>query len=136
MEGLSAQISDWEAEEAIRSIRAGDNIEAVAPRYGLSTKTMTRIIKRAERREKEARMADNTNALGQTNDALLEELRRLQGIELDNPDALRLEISRAKAIEGIAKATIENANTVMSVARMQAERVGASHVSVPKMLAN
>ena len=80
-------------------------------------------------------MAEGGSALRQVNDALLAELERLQGIDLSSPDELRLEISRAKAVEGIAKATTENANTVLTIARMQAERAGAAHVPIPKMLA-
>ena len=74
------------------------------------------------------------NALRKVNDALLAELDRLESINLSSPDELRLEISRAKAVEGIAKATTENANTILTIARMQAERAGATSVPVPRML--
>lgn len=135
MEHLSADLSDWEVDEALRDLRAGATTEAVAARYGISTKTLARITRRAEAREKEEKMAEGGSALRQVNDALLAELERLQGIDLSSPDELRLEISRAKAVEGIAKATTENANTVLTIARMQAERAGATHVPIPKMLA-
>ena len=134
MEHLSADLSDWEVDEALRDLRAGATTEAVAARYGISTKTLARITRRAEAREKEEKMAEGGSALRQVNDALLAELERLQGIDLSSPE-LRLEISRAKAVEGIAKATTENANTVLTIARMQAERAGATHVPIPKMLA-
>lgn len=112
----------------------------MAARYGISTKTLERIIKRAGRREKEeegmteARNQGN-NTLGRVNDYLFAELERLDALTtMDDPDALRLEISRSKAVEGIAKAAIDNANTILDVARLKAEYSGA-RVSVPKMLA-
>lgn len=139
MRGLSSQLSDWKVEEALASVRAGDTIEAVATRYGISTKTLQRIIDRAGAREREEKgMAEargqGDNALGRVNDYLFAELERLDTLDASDPDALRLEISRAKAVEGIAKATIDNANTILDVARLKAEYSGA-RVSVPKMLA-
>lgn len=133
---LSADLSDWEVEEALAELRAGATAEAVAWRHGISTRTLSRIIRRAELREKEEEMADGRdNALRRVNDALLAELERLEAMDIGSPDELRLEISRAKAVEGIAKATTENANTILTIARMQAERAGATSVPIPKMLA-
>lgn len=134
MKHLSADLSDWEVGEALYDLKTGATVDAVAARYGISTKTLTRIVKRAERREKEEKMAENGSALRQVNDALLQELERLQSIDLSSPDELKLEISRAKAVEGIAKATTENANTVLAIAKIQAERAGATSVPIPKML--
>lgn len=139
MRGLSSQLSDWEVEEALASVRAGDAIEAVAARYNISAKTLERIIDRAGRREKEEKgMAEarnqGDNALGRVNDYLFAELERLDTMDASDPDALRLEISRAKAVEGMAKAAIDNANTILDVARLKAEYSGA-RVTVPKMLA-
>lgn len=80
-------------------------------------------------------MAERGNALRRVNDALLAELDRLEGIELASPDELRLEVSRARAVERICKAATENANTVLAIARIQAEQAGAARVPIPKMLA-
>ena len=55
-------------------------------------------------------------------------------LDASDPDALRLEIQRARAVEGMAKAAIDNANTILDVARLKAEYSGA-RVSVPKALA-
>ena len=139
MRGLSSQLSDWEVEEALASVRAGDTIEAAAARYNISAKTLERIIKRAEMRGKEdEKVAEarkqGDSALGRVNDYLFAELERLDTLDASDPDALRLEISRARAVEGMAKAAIDNANTILDVARLKAEYSGA-RVSVPKMLA-
>ena len=139
MRGLSNSLSDWEVEEALASVEAGDAMEAVAARYGISTKTLERIIKRAEMRGKEGEKVaearkQGDSALGRVNDYLFAELERLDTLDASDPDALRLEISRARAGEGMAKAAIDNANTILDVARLKAEYSGA-RVSVPKMLA-
>lgn len=139
MRGLSGSLSDWEAEEALASVEAGDAVETVAARYGISTKTLERIIRRAEERGKEdGKVADarrqGDNALGRVNDYLFAELERLNTLDASDPDALRLEIQRARAVEGITKAAIDNANTILDVARLKAEYSGA-RVTVPKSLA-
>lgn len=139
MRGLSRSLSDWEVEEAIASVEAGDSVDAVAARYGISAKTLGRIIKRAKEREEEGEKVaearkQGDNALGRVNDYLFAEMERLDTLDASDPDALRLEIQRARAVEGMAKAAIDNANTILDVARLKAEYSGA-RVSVPKALA-
>lgn len=51
-------------------------------------------------------MPDKQNDLKKLNDVLFAELERLGNVDLGNEDAVRLEISRSKAIEGIAE-TVE-----------------------------
>ena len=120
-------------------MEAGDSVDAVAARYGISAKTLGRIIKRAKEREEEGEKVaearkQGDNALGRVNDYLFAEMERLDTLDASDPDALRLEIQRARAVEGMAKAAIDNANTILDVARLKAEYSGA-RVSVPKALA-
>lgn len=61
------------------------------------------------------------NALGRLNDALFAELDRLSTIDIKDEDAVKLEISRSKAIEGIAKTTVDNAKTILDATRLRAE---------------
>lgn len=67
-------------------------------------------------------MADqSSNALGKLNDALFAELDRLSSVDIKDEDAVKLEISRSKAIEGIAKTTVDNAKTILEATRLRAE---------------
>lgn len=72
------------------------------------------------------------NALGRLNDALFAELDRLSTIDIKDEDAVKLEISRSKAIEGIAKTTVDNAKTILDATRLKAEY--GRTTPMPKML--
>ena len=61
------------------------------------------------------------NDLGRLNEVLFAELERLGSVDIENEDAVRLEISRSKAIEGIAKTTVDNAKTILEATRLRAE---------------
>ena len=78
--------------------------------------------------------ARRANDLGRLNDALFAELDNLRAVDVTNADAIAAEVSRAKAVEGIAKTVIENANTVLDATRMRAEYSKGASVSMPKML--
>ena len=73
------------------------------------------------------------NTLGDLNNHLFAQLERLGNEELEG-DELKEEILRAKAVTDIAREIIDNANTVLDVMKFQAETLGRSNVSVPKML--
>ena len=79
-------------------------------------------------------MADqgNQNALGKLNDALFAELDRLSSVDIKDEEAVKLEISRSKAIEGIAKTTVDNAKTILDATRLRAEY--GRTTPMPKML--
>lgn len=78
-------------------------------------------------------MADKgQNSLGRLNEALFDELDRLNALDLENEDAVKLEISRSKAIEGIAKTTVDNAKIIIDATRLRAEY--GHQASVPKLL--
>jgi hypothetical protein len=72
------------------------------------------------------------NSLGRLNEVLFSELERLSAVDITNEDAVKLEISRSKAIEGIASTTIENAKTILEATRIKAEF--GRQAPVPKML--
>ena len=79
-------------------------------------------------------MADQSsqNALGKLNDALFAELDRLSSVDIKDEEAVKLEISRSKAIEGIAKTTVDNAKTILDATRLRAEY--GRTTPMPKML--
>ena len=72
------------------------------------------------------------NDLGRLNEVLFAELERLGSVDLENEDAVKLEISRSKAIEGIAKTTVDNARTILEATRIRAE-FGRT-APIPRML--
>ena len=73
------------------------------------------------------------NTLGDLNNHLFAQLERLGNEELEG-DELKEEILRAKAVTDIAREIIDNANTVLDVMKFQAETLGRSSISIPKML--
>ena len=73
------------------------------------------------------------NTLGDLNNHLFAQLERLGSEELEG-DELKEEILRAKAVTDIAGEIIDNANTVLNVMKFQAETLGRSSISVPKIL--
>ncbi|WP_099346265.1 hypothetical protein [Clostridium tertium] len=73
------------------------------------------------------------NTLGDLNNHLFEQLERLNDEELKGEE-LKEEISRAKSITDIASKIIDNANTVLQAKKLQAETLGRSSVTIPKML--
>ena len=88
------------------------------------------VVSLALRRTK---MADErTNSLGRLNNVLFDELERLNEIDVSDEDATKSEIERSRAIEGTAKAIIENSKTILTATRMRAEF--GMGVDVPKLL--
>lgn len=66
-------------------------------------------------------MPDKQNDLKRLNEVLFDELERLGSVDVTNEDAVKLEISRSKAIEGIAKTAVDNAKTILDATRLRAE---------------
>lgn len=77
-------------------------------------------------------MPDKQNDLKKLNDVLFDELERLSAVDVGNEDAVRFEISRSKAIEGIAKTAVDNAKTILEATRIRAEY--SREVRMPRML--
>lgn len=73
------------------------------------------------------------NSLGELNVLLFEELRRLSDVDATDAAAIEAEVARSKAVSGIAKTVIENANTVLEATRMRATYTTAQP-RVPRML--
>lgn len=73
------------------------------------------------------------NTLGDLNNHLFAQLERLGEEKLTGED-LKNEILRAKAISDVASKIIDNANTVLDAKKLQAETLGRSNVTIPKML--
>ena len=83
-----------------------------------------------ERRAKSPR----ANTMGRLQDALFDELDRLGSLDLTDTDALKAEIERSKAVEGIARATIENVGVAIEATRLKAQYTQNATVTMPKLL--
>lgn len=73
------------------------------------------------------------NTLGDLNNHLFAQLERLNDENIKG-DELKDEIQRAKAVTDVAAKIIDNANTVLDAKKLQAETLGRSNVTIPKML--
>ena len=76
--------------------------------------------------------SERMNSLWRLNEVLFNELDRLDEIDVTDEDATKREIERSRAIEGTAKAIIENGKTILTATRMRAEF--GMGVDVPKLL--
>lgn len=73
------------------------------------------------------------NTLGDLNNHLFAQLERLNDEDIKGED-LQEEITRAKAVTGIASQIISNANVVLQAKKLQAETLGRDKTEMPKML--
>ena len=64
-------------------------------------------------------------------ESLLAQLDRLEAVDASNADALRMEVSRAKAVQGITAQLIANGNMTLEACRLRMEY---GEVKVPKGL--
>ena len=86
-----------------------------------------------EERERRAK-SPRANTMGRLQDALFDELDRLDAIDITDTDALKAEIERSKAVEGIARATIENVGVAIEATRLKAQYTQNATVTMPKLL--
>ncbi len=73
-----------------------------------------------------------TRGIAAVNDVLFRELDRLEAVDPANAEAMKVEISRAKAVEGVAGKVIENSRLVLDVCK--ASTAADEAVRVPKGL--
>lgn len=72
------------------------------------------------------------NTLGDLNNILFESMERLNDTDVKG-EALKEEIERTRAISGVAKDIIVNANLVLQASKFQDDRMDAN-AKTPKML--
>jgi hypothetical protein len=73
------------------------------------------------------------NTLGDLNNHLFAQLERLNDEEIKGEE-LQEEITRAKAVTGIASQIISNANVVLAAKKLQSETIGREKTTIPTML--
>lgn len=71
--------------------------------------------------------------MGRLNGYLFDELERLSELDTSDSEAMRNEIARSKAIEGLAQATVNNANVILRVSELRCEYSNA-RFQMPKQL--
>ena len=79
-----------------------------------------------------AQKGDNT--LGRLNEVLFAELERLDAVDVTDEAALRAEVERSKAVQGVAKEINTSARSVLETARLRAEWSGARVAQPSKLL--
>ena len=84
-------------------------------------------------RERRAK-SPKANAMGRLQDALFDELDRLSSLDITDTDALKAEIERSKAVEGIARATIDNVGVAIEATRLRAQYTQNATITMPKLL--
>ncbi|MBY6965294.1 hypothetical protein [Clostridium botulinum] len=73
------------------------------------------------------------NTLGDLNNHLFMQLERLNDEDIQGEE-LKEEITRAKAVTGIASQIVSNANVILQAKKLQAETLGRDNTEMPKML--
>ena len=76
---------------------------------------------------------NNNNNLGDLNNYLFDEMKRLNDKDLKG-DELKNEILRAKSITDVAAKIVDNANVVLNAEKFKAETLGRSTVQTSKLL--
>lgn len=74
----------------------------------------------------------SNNTLGQLNIELFAQLHRLREVDVSDEAALKAEIERSKAVEGISHNIIDNAKVIMDATKMRS--TFSQQTTVPRML--
>lgn len=65
-----------------------------------------------------------SNYMGRLNDMLFDELERLRDIDTDDVDALKMEMGRARAMQGVAREINSSTKIIVDTAKLRAEYGG------------
>lgn len=74
-----------------------------------------------------------SNDLGELQDVLFDEIRRLAGVDRSKPEALEREVAVAQAVSSLAGTAIENANTALRVVQV-GQQLRGTEKAMPRML--
>ena len=65
-------------------------------------------------------MSQNTNTLGRLNEVLFAELERLDALDVADEAALKAEMQRSQAVQGVAREINSSAATILKSAQFRA----------------
>lgn len=122
-----------ELKEAYEAYTHGEDVGRLAARYGVYPVDLQKRLDSMIAERDKVREQPQGHTMGHLHEALFAELAQLQSVDLSDTDALKAEIERSKAIEGIAHTIIDGARTVLDAQRMQAQVAGEVR-QMPKML--
>lgn len=111
----------------------GTDIGRLAARLEVYPAELQSAFDKITEERKRRAESPKANAMSRLQDALFAELDRLGSLDLSDTDALKAEIERSKAVEGIARATIENVGVAIEATRLKAQYT-QSAVTMPKLL--
>lgn len=77
-------------------------------------------------------MADNNVTLEALNQALFAELHALRKVDVSDKDALKAEVERSHAVEGISKTIISNASIMLEATKLRTHY--DQQLRMPKLL--
>lgn len=120
--------------EAYEAYTHGMEVGRLAARLGVYPadlqKRFDEMTAERERRAENPR----ANVMGRLQDALFAELDRLGKIDLSDTEALKAEVERSRAVEGIAQVTIANVGVAIEATRLKAQYTQNATITMPKLL--
>ena len=114
--GNAKEHPEWQVDQLVSSIEKFGNCDPIAAWHNLGV---------------DMEYTQN-NTLGQLNIELFAQLHRLREVDVSDEAALKAEIERSKAVEGISHNIIDNAKVIMDATRMRA--TFSQQTTVPRML--
>ena len=115
-DGNAKEHPEWQVDQLVSSIEKFGNCDPIAAWHNLGV---------------DMEYTQN-NTLGQLNIELFAQLHRLREVDVSDEAALKAEIERSKAVEGISHNIIDNAKVIMDAAKMRS--TFSQQTTVPRML--
>lgn len=120
--------------EAYEAYTHGMEVGRLAARLGVYPAELQKKFDEMTAERQKRAENPRANVMGRLQDALFAELDRLGQIDLSDTEALKAEVERSRAVEGIAQVTIANVGVAIEATRLKAQYTQNATVTMPKML--
>lgn len=120
--------------EAYEAYTHGMEVGRLAARSGVYPADLQKKFDEMTAERQKRTENPRANVMGRLQDALFAELDRLGEIDLSDTEALKAEVERSRAVEGIAQVTIANVGVAIEATRLKAQYTQNATVAMPKML--
>lgn len=120
--------------EAYEAYTHGMEVGRLAARLGVYPAELQKKFDEMTAERQKRTENPRANVMGRLQDALFAELDRLGEIDLSDTEALKAEVERSRAVEGIAQVTIANVGVAIEATRLKAQYTQNATVAMPKML--